>query len=94
MSDIFIGYARRDRETIQKLAAAIEAAGYSVWWDRNIVGGAEFSQDIERELDAARDANATLGERLARLKQELGDVNRQIAALPVPVPATGPASSS
>ena len=54
MSDIFIGYARRDRETIEKLAAAIEAAGYSVWWDRNIVGGAEFSRDIERELDAAR----------------------------------------
>ena len=27
MADIFIGYARRDRETIEKLAAAIEAAG-------------------------------------------------------------------
>ena len=54
MADIFIGYARRDRETVEKLAAAVEAAGYTVWWDRNIVGGAEFSKDIERELDAAR----------------------------------------
>lgn len=40
-----------------------------------------------RELDAARDANASLQDRLARLKSELADVNRQIAILPVPVPA-------
>jgi TolB-like protein len=54
MADIFIGYARPDRDTIEQLASAIEAAGYSVWWDRNIIGGAEFSRDIERELEAAR----------------------------------------
>lgn len=54
MADIFIGYARRNRETIERLAAAIEDAGYTVWWDRNIIGGSEFSRDIERELDAAR----------------------------------------
>lgn len=54
MADIFIGYARRNRDTVKQLASAIEAAGYSVWWDRNIIGGAEFSRDIERELDAAR----------------------------------------
>jgi len=54
MADVFIGYARLDRETIEKLASAIEAAGYSVWWDRQIIAGAEFSRDIERELDAAK----------------------------------------
>ena len=54
MADIFIGYARRNRDTVEQLASAIEAAGYSVWWDRNIIGGAEFSRDIERELDAAK----------------------------------------
>lgn len=54
MADIFIGYASRNRETIERLADAIEAAGYTVWWDRQIVGGAEFSKDIERELDAAK----------------------------------------
>jgi TolB-like protein/Tfp pilus assembly protein PilF len=54
MADVFIGYARLDRETIEKLASAIEAAGYSVWWDRQIIAGAEFSRDIERELQAAR----------------------------------------
>lgn len=54
MADIFISYAREDRETVAKLAAALEGAGYSVWWDRHIVGGAEFSADIEREIAAAR----------------------------------------
>ena len=54
MADIFIGYASRNRETIEMLADAIEAAGYTVWWDRQITGGAEFSKDIERELNAAR----------------------------------------
>ncbi len=54
MADIFISYARSDREKIEKLAAALEAEGYSVWWDRHIAGGAEFSKDIERELAAAK----------------------------------------
>jgi len=54
MADIFIGYARRDREIIEQLAATLEAADYSVWWDRQIIGGSEFSRDIERELNAAR----------------------------------------
>lgn len=53
MADIFISYARADRDRIAKLATALEEAGYSVWWDRHIAGGAEFSKDIERELDAA-----------------------------------------
>ncbi|NOX81415.1 MAG: toll/interleukin-1 receptor domain-containing protein, partial [Alphaproteobacteria bacterium] len=53
MADIFISYARADRDRIEKLAAALEAQGYSVWWDRHIVGGAEFSEEIERALDAA-----------------------------------------
>lgn len=54
MADIFISYARADRDRIEKLAAALEAEGYSVWWDRNIVGGDDFAADIERELDAAK----------------------------------------
>jgi hypothetical protein len=53
MADILISYARQDRDRIGKLAAALEAAGFSVWRDRHIAGGAEFSKDIERELAAA-----------------------------------------
>jgi hypothetical protein len=33
MTDVFISYAREDRETAAKLAKVLEDQGYSVWWD-------------------------------------------------------------
>ncbi len=54
LADIFISYARADREKVEQLASALEGEGYSVWWDRHIESGAEFSADIERELEAAK----------------------------------------
>ena len=53
MADIFISYARDDRDQMELLANALASSGYSVWWDRNISGGAEFSQKIEAELMSA-----------------------------------------
>jgi TolB-like protein/Tfp pilus assembly protein PilF len=38
---------------MELLANALTSSGYSVWWDRNISGGAEFSQKIEAELMSA-----------------------------------------
>lgn len=54
MADIFISYAREDRDWVQALARGLEAAGFSVWWDRRIQGGANFHQAIEAELARAR----------------------------------------
>jgi adenylate cyclase len=54
MADIFISYARGDRERAAQLAAALEGAGYSVWWDRHVLAGSEFSEEIERELKSAK----------------------------------------
>lgn len=53
MADIFLSYARKDRAKVARLVKALEGAGYSIWWDRHIDGGSEFSADIERELGAA-----------------------------------------
>ncbi len=53
MADVFLSYARGDRSAAERIAHAIGEAGLSVWWDRHIKGGAEFSTDIERQLDAA-----------------------------------------
>lgn len=53
MADIFLSYARADRDRVAQLAAALEDAGYTVWWDRHIKGGHDFSKDIEAELTAA-----------------------------------------
>lgn len=53
MADIFISYASEDRERARKLAVALEAQGWSVWWDRTMLPGTEFDQVIEQELDAS-----------------------------------------
>jgi hypothetical protein len=54
MADVFISYASEDRERAYRLAIALEACGWSVWWDRKIITGETFDQAIERELDAAK----------------------------------------
>lgn len=54
MADVFLSYASEDRERIRELVSALEAADYSVWWDRAIVPGTSFGPEIEREIAAAR----------------------------------------
>jgi TolB-like protein len=53
LADIFISYAREDRDFVERLANSLEREGWVVWWDRNLRPGAEFSTEIERELRAA-----------------------------------------
>ena len=54
MADIFISYARVDRSRAETLAAALEQAGWSVWWDREIPPGRSFDEVIEEALSQAR----------------------------------------
>ena len=55
MSDIFIGYASEDRSRVKPLAEALEAQGWSVWWDwKSIPVGKTWRQAIEEGLEAAR----------------------------------------
>lgn len=54
MSDVFISYKAEDRRRIQALVQALEADGYSVWWDQHIGAGDDWRQAIERQLDAAK----------------------------------------
>jgi len=49
MADIFVSYAREDRELAGTLAQALEARRFSVWWDR----AGSSDEVIERELRAA-----------------------------------------
>jgi len=51
MAAIFLSYAREDRRFAEMLARVLEGAGHSLWWDRRIGGGVEFSTEIEIELD-------------------------------------------
>lgn len=54
MNDIFISYARPDREKAKALAEALERQGYGVWWDPKIPPGKKFHQVIESVLDEVR----------------------------------------
>ena len=53
MASIFLSYVHEDLERAASLAARLEQAGHSVWWDRHIKGGREFSGEIETALAAA-----------------------------------------
>ena len=54
MARVFLSYAREDVETAAKLADVLTEAGQTVWWDRNVHGGANFSNEIDRELKNAQ----------------------------------------
>jgi TolB-like protein/Tfp pilus assembly protein PilF len=54
MADVFISYARVDKARVAPLVAAIEAQGWSVWWDPEIAAGQLFDDQIEAELNKAR----------------------------------------
>jgi hypothetical protein len=54
MRDVFISYARDDREHAAALASALEGRGVSVWWDRQIAPGQTFDDVIEDALTGAR----------------------------------------
>jgi len=53
MADVFVSYARSDRARVVPIVAAIEAKGWSVWWDPEIDPGQEFDRQIATELKAA-----------------------------------------
>ena len=54
MSDVFVSYKAEDRKRVRPLVSALEADGYSVWWDEQIAGGAAWRQAIESELNSAK----------------------------------------
>jgi tetratricopeptide (TPR) repeat protein len=53
MASVFLSYDHEDAARAAPIAAALEAQGHSVWWDRHIQGGAEYNNAIETAVDAA-----------------------------------------
>jgi len=54
MADIFISYAREDNDVAKRIAAALSNRNWSVFWDRNILGGDDWRQKLTREVETAR----------------------------------------
>jgi len=53
MANVFVSYARSDKARVAPLVAAIEAKGWTVWWDPEICAGQEFDRQIAAELKIA-----------------------------------------
>lgn len=53
MASVFLSYDRHDQAKAAEIAAALENASHSVWWDQQIRGGAQYSKEIERALTDA-----------------------------------------
>ena len=52
--DVFVSYKSEDRARLTPLVAALEAEGFSVWWDAHIGTGTDWRDEIQQHLDAAR----------------------------------------
>ena len=50
---VFISYSHQDEELQTKIAKQLRILGVSVWVDRMILPGAKWTDEIERELEAA-----------------------------------------
>jgi hypothetical protein len=47
MASVFLSYDRDDVGKAKPIAAALEKAGHSVWWDQHIKSGTQYSKVIE-----------------------------------------------
>jgi hypothetical protein len=53
VTDVFISYARADRNRVRPIALALAAEGFSVWWDPEIKPGAQWNAAIRKALENA-----------------------------------------
>jgi hypothetical protein len=53
VTDIFVSYASEDRSIVEALAANLGVDGWKIFWDRRIGAGANWNEEIQRELHDA-----------------------------------------
>jgi len=53
MADVFVSYARGDERTARAVAERLIEAGYSVWWDTELLPHNRFANVIEEEIGIA-----------------------------------------
>jgi formylglycine-generating enzyme required for sulfatase activity len=55
LTDIYISYAREDRSHAERLARALHAEGFEVWWDlESLCSGQSFNRAIQQALAQAK----------------------------------------
>jgi hypothetical protein len=54
VADIFLSYAQADADRAKRIAAALSAKGWSVWWDVSLVAGDRYRSKIAEQLRSAK----------------------------------------
>lgn len=83
-SQVFISYSREDRDTAAKVAKALEALGWSVFFDVEIRVGESWDERIEAELHAAKAvvvlwSPASAASRWVRNEARIGEAAQKLA---------------
>jgi TIR domain-containing protein len=86
MADIFISYARADREIAKVFADAFAAEGWSLWWDPEISYGTQFDKVIEQEISRAKCVVVLWSKRSVEspwVRTEASDGNQRSMLVPI-----------
>jgi TPR repeat protein len=51
---VFVSYARDDRSKVEQIATALEARGFDVWWDPELLPGETYAQKIQNVLQTCK----------------------------------------
>ena len=81
--DIFLSYAREDQATARRFAEALEAEGFSVWWDQTLSAGEAFDEVTEKALKESRAvavlwSTHSVSSRWVRAEAALADENGKL----------------
>lgn len=54
MADVFISYARESKDRVEAIAHALEAEGFTIWWDAELPPHRTYAEVIDEQIDAAK----------------------------------------
>src|SRR5207248_3226358 len=93
MASVFLSYDHEDAQRAAPIAATLEKAGHSVWWDRHIHGGAEYNSEIEGAVERAAAVVVLWSERSVRsawVRDEAAEGRDGGKLVPVSIDGTKP----
>jgi hypothetical protein len=65
MADVFISYSKTDEAAVRRLAEAVKALGYAVWWDEELPAHVSYSDVIADKIASAKAAIVVWSEHAA-----------------------------
>jgi hypothetical protein len=86
VTDIFISYKREERHRVLPLEQALEAQGFSVWWDPELPLGQSYAASISKELASAKAVIAVWTAQSVKsewVQEEANQAKRRAVLVPV-----------